>query len=316
MSPITQRPWRRYNGMLRLGVDLGGTKIEVAVLDAAGQFVFRERLPTPQGKYEGTVEAIASLVQRAETAVGGVDSIGIGTPGAISPRSGLIKNANSVVLNDKPLKQDIETRLNRSVSMANDANCLALSEARDGAAAGATSVFGVILGTGVGGALVFNGALIAGHNAIAGEWGHNPLPWPTADELPAPPCWCGKLGCTEQWLSGPAFARDYAQAAGRALSGAKSGADIITQAQAGDAAAIAALNRYTDRLARALAQVINLFDPEVIVLGGGMSNVGALYADVPLLWQPFVFSDAIDTRLVAPKFGDSSGVRGAAFLPS
>lgn len=298
--------------MLRLGVDLGGTKIEVAVLDAAGQFVFRERMPTPQGNYAGTVEAIAGLVHRAETVVGAVDSIGIGTPGAISPRSGLIKNANSVVLNDKPLKQAIEARLNRSVAMANDANCLALSEAHDGAAAGATSVFAVILGTGVGGALVFNGQLIGGHNAIAGEWGHNPLPWPMHDELPAPPCWCGKLGCTEQWLSGPAFERDYAQATGRSLSGA----GIITQAQAGDAAAMAVLNRYTHRLARALAQVINLFDPDVIVLGGGMSNVDALYADVPALWQQFVFSDAIDTRLVAPKFGDSSGVRGAAFLRS
>jgi fructokinase len=298
--------------MLRLGVDLGGTKIEVAVLDTAGQFVFRERQPTPQGNYTGTVEAIASLVHRAETAVGTVDSIGIGTPGAISPRSGLIKNANSVVLNDKPLKQDLEARLQRPVAMANDANCLALSEAHGGAAAGAASVFGVILGTGVGGALVFNGALIAGHNAIAGEWGHNPLPWPNGAEYPGPLCWCGKKGCAEQWLSGPAFERDYAQAAGRTLSGA----DIITQAQAGDAVAVAAQHRYTDRLARALAQVINLFDPEVIVLGGGMSNVAALYTVVPALWQSFVFSDAISTRLVAPQFGDSSGVRGAALLPS
>jgi fructokinase len=185
-------------------------------------------------------------------------------------------------------------------------------EAGDGAAAGAASVFGVLLGTGVGGALVFNGQLIGGHNAIAGEWGHNPLPWPSGAEYPEPLCWCGKLGCIEQWLSWPAFARDYAHTSGRALSGA----DIITQAQAGETLAVAALNRYTDRLARALAQVINVFDPEVIVLGGGMSNVATLYADVPALWQSFVFSDAISTRLVAPKFGDSSGVRGAAFLPS
>ena len=298
--------------MLRLGIDLGGTKTEVAVLDAAGGFVFRERLPTPQGDYAGTIETNARLVERAESAVGAVHSIGMGTPGAISPRSGLIKNANSVVLNDKPLKHDVEARLNRPIAMANDANCLALSEARDGAAAGAASVFGVILGTGVGGALVFNGVLVGGHNAIAGEWGHNPLPWPSAAEYPGPPCWCGKLGCTEQWLSGPAFARDYALATGQTLTAA----DIILKAQAADAPAIAALNRYADRLARALAQVINVFDPEVIVLGGGMSNVAALYAAIPALWQRFVFSDAITTRLVAPKFGDSSGVRGAAFLPS
>ncbi|MGC8697462.1 MAG: ROK family protein [Halothiobacillus sp.] len=310
MSPITPRPWPRYSGMLRLGIDLGGTKIEVAVLDVAGQFVFRERLPTPQGDYAGTLAAITRLVQQAEVAVGRVASIGMGTPGAISPRSGLIKNANSVVLNGKPLKQDIEARLNRPVAMANDANCLALSEVRDGAAAGASSVFGVILGTGVGGALVVSGELIPGHHAIAGEWGHNPLPWQNKAEYPGPLCWCGKQGCIEQWLSGPALARDYAEVTGQSMAGA----DIITQAQAGEAAARAALNRYIDRLARALAQVINLFDPEVIVLGGGLSNVAELYTEVPALWSQWVFSDAVETRLVAPLFGDSSGVRGAAFL--
>lgn len=295
---------------LRLGVDLGGTKVEVAVLDEAGDFLFRERLPTPQGDYVGTIETIATLIEQAEERLGRVGSIGVGTPGTTSPGTGLMKNANSVVLNDKPLKYDLETRLNRSVSMANDANCLALSEASDGAAAGARSVFGVILGTGVGGALVFNGQLIMGQNAIAGEWGHNPLPWTREGEYPGPACWCGHHGCIEQWLSGPAFMRDYKTASGQSLTGP----EIIAAVQTGDVEARAALDRYTHRLARALAHLINIFDPEVIVLGGGMSNVASLYEEVPALWDEFVFSDPISTRLVAPKFGDSSGVRGAAML--
>ena len=295
---------------LRLGVDLGGTKVEVAVLDEAGEFLFRERLPTPQGDYAGTIETIATLIEQAEERLGRVGSIGVGTPGTTSPGTGLMKNANSVVLNDKPLKYDLETRLNRSVSMANDANCLALSEASDGAAAGARSVFGVILGTGVGGALVFNGQLIMGQNAIAGEWGHNPLPWTHEGEYPGPACWCGHHGCIEQWLSGPAFMRDYQTASGQSLTGP----EIVAAVQSGDAEARAALERYTHRLARALAHLINIFDPEVIVLGGGMSNVASLYEDVPALWDEFVFSDPISTKLVAPKFGDSSGVRGAAML--
>lgn len=295
---------------LRLGVDLGGTKVEVAVLDEAGEFLFRERLPTPQGDYLGTIEAIATLIEHAEDKLGRVHSIGVGTPGTSSPRTGLMKNANSVVLNDKPLQYDLETRLNRSVSMANDANCLALSEATDGAAAGARSVFGVILGTGVGGGLVVDGKLIMGKNAIAGEWGHNPLPWMREDEFPGPVCWCGHLGCNEQWLSGPAFARDYKNNTSRTLTGP----EIIAAVEAGDEGARAALDRYVHRLTRGLAQVINIFDPEVIVLGGGMSNVTALYEEVPALWDEFVFSDPISTKLVAPKFGDSSGVRGAAML--
>ena len=294
----------------RLGVDLGGTKVEVAVLDEAGEFLFRERLPTPQGDYVGTIETIATLIEQAEERLGRVGSIGVGTPGTTSPGTGLMKNANSVVLNDKPLKYDLETRLNRSVSMANDANCLALSEASDGAAAGARSVFGVILGTGVGGALVFNGQLIMGQNAIAGEWGHNPLPWTREGEYPGPACWCGHHGCIEQWLSGPAFMRDYKTASGQSLTGP----EIIAAVQTGDVEARAALDRYTHRLARALAHLINIFDPEVIVLGGGMSNVASLYEEVPALWDEFVFSDPISTKLVAPKFGDSSGVRGAAML--
>lgn len=295
----------------RLGVDLGGTKIEVAVLDAANRILWREREPTPKGDYAGTVETMAALIERAETECGAVTSIGVGTPGTISPRSGLIKNANSVVLNDRPLKHDLETRLGREVVMANDANCLALSEsANDGAAAGASAVFGVILGTGVGGGLVVEGRVLLGRNAIAGEWGHNPLPWAKSDEQPGPSCWCGLDGCIEQWLSGPSFERDYAEQAGEPLDGAA----IVARSESGDPVASQALDRYVDRLARALAHVINLFDPDVIVLGGGMSNVKALYERVPARWDDFVFSDPITTRLVPPTFGDSSGVRGAAFL--
>ena len=295
----------------RLGVDLGGTKIEVAVFDSANAFVWREREPTPQGDYEGTVETMAALIERAERDCGPASSIGVGTPGTISPRTGLIKNANSVVLNDRPLKLDLEERLGRAVFMANDANCLALSEsANDGAAAGAASVFGVILGTGVGGGMVVNDHVLIGCNAIAGEWGHNPLPWPRGDEAPGPACWCGLHGCIEQWLSGPAFERDHVDATGRPLSGA----EIARLAGEGDRQGQEALARYEDRLARALAHVINLFDPEVIVLGGGMSNVDRLYTNVPAIWDQYVFSDPITTRLLPPRFGDSSGVRGAAFL--
>jgi len=295
----------------KLGVDLGGTKIEVAVLDDEHRILWREREPTPKGDYAGTVATMAELIERAERECGPVTSIGVGTPGTISPHSGLIKNANSVVLNDRPLKHDLEARLGRGVVMANDANCLALSEAADdGAAAGAGTVFGVILGTGVGGGLVVEGRALLGRNAIAGEWGHNPLPWTVVGEQPGPECWCGLHGCIEQWLSGPSFERDYAEQAGNRLDGAA----IVARAEAGDPVASAALDRYVDRLARALAHVINLFDPDIIVLGGGMSNVAALYDRVPGRWDDFVFSDPITTRLVPPRFGDSSGVRGAAFL--
>lgn len=295
----------------RLGIDLGGTKIEVAVLDADNTIVWREREPTPQGDYAGTVEGMARLVERAEREVGAVESIGVGTPGTISPRSGLIKNANSVVLNDRPLKADLEQRLGRAVAMANDANCLALSEsAGDGAAADAESVFGVILGTGVGGGLVVDRKVLIGRNAIAGEWGHNPLPWAREDETPGPSCWCGLQGCIERWLSGPGFESDYARLSGERLSGA----EIVERAGQGAPDAARALSDYEDRLARALAHVINLFDPDAIVLGGGMSNVQRLYVNVPTIWDRYVFSDPITTRLLPPRFGDSSGVRGAAFL--
>jgi len=295
----------------RLGIDLGGTKIEVGALDADNAIVWREREPTPQGDYTGTVEVMARLVERAEGDLGRAESIGVGTPGTISPRSGLIKNANSVVLNDRPLKTDLEQRLGRSVVMANDANCLALSEsAADGVAAEAESVFGVILGTGVGGGLVVDRKVLIGRNAIAGEWGHNPLPWAHGDESPGPSCWCGLEGCIEQWLSGPAFERDYEGLSGQRLSGA----EIVARAGQGDGDAERALADYENRLARALAHVINLFDPDAIVLGGGMSNVGRLYENVPAIWDCYVFSDPISTRLLPPRFGDSSGVRGAAFL--
>ncbi len=296
----------------RLGVDLGGTKIEVAVLGPDNHIRWREREPTPKGDYAGTVETMAALIERAERECGRADGIGVGTPGTISPRTGLIKNANSVVLNDRPLKRDLESRLGREVIMANDANCLALSEsADDGAAAEGDSVFGVILGTGVGGGLVVDGRVLVGRNAIAGEWGHNPLPWPVPEETPGPSCWCGLQGCIEQWLSGPSFERDYAEHAGESLDGAL----IVARAEEGHEPARQALERYSHRLARALAHVINLFDPDVIVLGGGMSNVTVLYDRVPAIWDEYVFSDPITTRLVAPRFGDSSGVRGAAFLP-
>ncbi|HHQ69437.1 MAG TPA: ROK family protein [Halothiobacillaceae bacterium] len=305
--------------MRKIGVDLGGTKIEVAVLDDQDEIIWRERVATPKGDYAGTIIAMVDLIKRAEADCGRVESIGVGTPGAISPATGLIKNANSVVLNDKPLKKDLEARLGRQIFMANDANCLALSETRGGAANGATSVFGVILGTGVGGGLVINGQVHTGANAIAGEWGHNPLPWVNEErELPGPQCWCGLRGCIEQWLSGPAFERDFAQHASLTESAERDhvpAKEIIQRADNQDKIALAAIERYEQRLARALAHMINMIDPEVIVLGGGMSNVDRLYEQVPRQWADYIFSDHVATRLVAPVFGDSSGVRGAAFLP-
>lgn len=304
--------------MRKIGVDLGGTKIEVAVLNTQDEIIWRERVSTPKGDYTGTVAAMADLIEQAETQCGRADSIGVGTPGAISPKTGLIKNANSVVLNDKPLKTDLEERLGRNVAMANDANCLALSESRGGAANGASSVFGVILGTGVGGGLVINGQVHTGANAIAGEWGHNPLPWVNDErELPGPQCWCGLRGCIEQWLSGPAFERDFAEQSALVETAERVPApEIIQRAEEEqEKLALAALERYEQRLARALAHMINLIDPEVIVLGGGMSNVARLYEQVPKQWGDYIFSDHVATRLVQPAFGDSSGVRGAAFLP-
>jgi fructokinase len=295
---------------LALGIDLGGTKIEIIALADSGAVLLRRRRQSPRGSYMGTLDAIRALVLEAEAELGAQGTVGFGTPGAISPASGLLKNSNSTWLNGRPLDRDLAEHLGRPIAIANDADCLALSEATDGAAAGAASVFAVILGTGVGGGLAIHGRVLAGPNAIAGEWGHNPLPWPAPSELPGPPCYCGLEGCIETWLSGPGLARDYHAATGIA----RDGPAIVAAAAAGDAAAEAALCRYEDRLARGLATVINILDPATIVLGGGVSNLERLYARVPAIWQRYVFSDVVRTRLLPPMHGDSSGVRGAAWL--
>ena len=295
--------------MLRIGIDLGGTKIEIAVYDHSGAQLLRRREPTPAGDYAATLAQIKKLVDDAERELGAQASIGIGTPGALSPSTGLMRNSNSTCLNNRPFKVDIQHTLNREVRLANDANCFALSEAIDGAAAGAASVFGVIIGTGAGSGIVIHGRVIDGPNAIAGEWGHNPLPWPEDDERPGAPCYCGKHGCIETFVSGPGLARDYLQQHGVSIT-----AKEIVARSATEAAANQALARYEDRLARSLATVINLLDPEVIVLGGGLSNIERLYENIPRLWGKWVFSDQVRTRLVRNVHGDSSGVRGAAWL--
>ena len=294
---------------MRIGIDLGGTKIEAIALDADGHERFRHRVPTPRGNYVATVEAVASLVALGESVVGS-STVGVGMPGVVSPATGLVKNANSTWLNGRPLSEDLAARLGRPVRLANDANCFALSEAADGAAAGLPVVFGVILGTGVGGGLVVNGRVVTGANAIAGEWGHNPMPWPEAGEWPGPPCYCGRTGCIETLLSGPGLARDHQGRTGRELDAA----GIVAAAAAGDADARESVATYERRLARGLASVVNVFDPDAIVLGGGVSNIARLYERVPRLWTEFVFSDAMVTRLVRAVHGDSSGVRGAAWL--
>jgi len=295
---------------MRIGVDLGGTKIEGIVLAPDGAEITRARVPTPQGDYRGTLAAVAALVTQLEHSAGRQCPVGIGMPGSWSRATGLVKNANSVCLNGQPLQRDLEDMLGRGLRFANDADCFALSEATDGAAAGAAVVFGVIIGTGTGGGIVVDGALLSGPNGIAGEWGHNPLPWPRADELPGPACYCGLQGCIETWLSGPGMTMDYQHRQGERLEAAV----IARRAGAGDARALDTLDRYADRMARALASVINILDPDVIVLGGGVSNVQQLYTAVPARWGCYVFSDQVDTRLVAARYGDSSGVRGAAWL--
>jgi fructokinase len=295
----------------RIGVDLGGTKIEAIALDAAGDARARRRIATPAGDYHGTVAAIAGLVAAIENEIGGRASVGIGMPGTLVAATGLVKNANSTWLNQRPLGRDVEAALGRPVRFANDANCFALSEASDGAAAGCAGVFGVILGTGVGGGIVIDGRLLLGANAIAGEWGHNPLPAPLHDELPGPACYCGRRGCIETFLSGPGLAADHRRHGGAALAGPQ----LAAAAAAGDPACRATLERYADRLARALAAVINLIDPDAIVLGGGLSALAALYEEVPHRWGRYIFSDrVITTRLLPPRHGDASGVRGAAWL--
>lgn len=294
----------------RIGVDLGGTKIEAIALDAGGTERFRRRLPTPRDDYDATLDTIATLVREAEVAIGARATVGVGTPGSISRATGLLRGSNSVCLNGRPIREDLARRLGREVRITNDANCFALSEATDGAGAGADVVFGVILGTGVGAGIVVAGRVLDGPNGIAGEWGHNPLPWPRDDERPGATCFCGRAGCIETFLAGPGLARDHARVAGETLDAHA----IAARAAAGDAACEATLARYEERLARALAQVINLLDPDVVVLGGGLSNLDRLYTAVPRLWGPWVFSDRVDTRLVRHRHGDSSGVRGAAWL--
>jgi fructokinase len=296
---------------IRIGVDLGGTKIEAIALARDGNIAFRHRVPTPPDPYENTVAAITQLVREVETATGtsvahGTASVGVGIPGTISPQTGLIKNANSVRLIGHPLDKDLGAALGGPVRLSNDADCFALSEASDGAGAGARSVWGIILGTGCGSGLVRDGSVIQGPNSIAGEWGHNPLPWPRDEERPGPKCYCGKSGCTEQFLSGPGLSADD----GRDMSAT----DIADAALKGDRTAQATMARWLDRLARATATVINIFDPDVIVVGGGLSKISQIYAEVPKLWPLYVFSDTVVTRIVPPKHGDSSGVRGAAWL--
>jgi fructokinase len=298
---------------MRIGIDLGGTKIEGIVLDDAGQERARLRVATPKGSYEETVQAVAGVVRELESKVGARCPVGIGHPGAISPATGLIKNANSTQLNGHPLDRDLKHALERDeVRLSNDANCFAVSEAADGAGRGWPIVFGVILGTGVGGGVVIEGRALVGAQAIAGEWGHNALPLPRDDERPGPLCYCGRRGCIEAWLSGPAFQRQFAERTGRTLSAT----GIADAAESGDGAAATALELYCDRLARALANVMNLIDPHVIVLGGGLSKMKPLYRRVPELWRGYLFSepDRIATRLLPPLHGDSSGVRGAAWL--
>ena len=295
---------------MRIGIDLGGTKIEGIALSPDGVELARRRVSTPRGDYRGSIATITAIVVELERECGTTGSVGVGMPGTISPATGLVKNANSTWLNGQALEQDLSAALARPVRFANDANCFALSEATDGAAAGAPVVFGVILGTGTGGGVVVHGRVLVGPNAVAGEWGHNAMPWPDAAEWPGPSCYCGRRGCIETFLSGPAMAQDHAAATGQSLDGPA----IVDAATAGDAAAMATIGRYERRLAKALASVINVLDPDVIVLGGGLSSVQRWYDTVPGLWGAWVFSDRVDTRLVPPRFGDSSGVRGAAWL--
>jgi len=297
---------------MRIGIDLGGTKIEGIVLDASGAARARLRVPTPAGDYDATVAVVAEVAGTLEAQSGPATSVGIGIPGTVWPASGLVKNANSTWIIGRPLHDDLAHALARPVRLANDANCFVVSEAADGAAAGAEVVFGVILGTGVGGGIVIRGHVLTGINAIVDEWGHNPLPWPTEDERPGPACYCGQWGCSETFLSGPGLERDYEAATGRQATAETIAADAC--AVEPDPEAAAAMARYANRLARGLAGVINVLDPDVIVLGGGLSNVEALYERVPDLWQEWVFSDRADTRLVRNCHGDSSGVRGAAWL--
>ena len=296
--------------MIRIGVDLGGSKIEIIALRADGHELLRRRLPTPAGDYGATLGAVVGMIKAAEDDLGESGSIGIGTPGAISRVTGLLKNANSTCLNGRRVREDLQELLGREVRIANDANCFALSEATDGSGSGAEVVFGVILGTGVGGGIVVSGRVISGVNGIAGEWGHNPLPMPRAEDFPLAECYCGRMGCIETYLSGPSMARLHKLATGSSLAPPA----IVAAAASGDREAEHTVSLYEERLARSLANVINILDPDVLVLGGGMSNIGRLYQNIPRLWERHVFSDRVDTKLARHHHGDSGGVRGAAWL--
>lgn len=295
---------------LRIGVDLGGTKIAAIALDGDGTTVASRRTATPREDYSATIETIAEMIDSLERQAGRNGTIGIGIPGSLSPATGRVRNANSTWLNGQPFDRDLAIHLERRIRMANDANCFALSEACDGSAAGASTVFGVILGTGCGGGLVVDGKLLNGPLAIAGEWGHNPLPWPEPDEYPGPECWCGRRGCVETWVSGPALSADHERRTGERLSVQ----EIAAGAAQGDEAALASLDKHASRLARALAAVVNLVDPDVIVLGGGLSALTHLYERLPELMAPHVFSDVAKVTVRPPRYGDASGVRGAAWL--
>lgn len=295
--------------MVQIGIDFGGTKIEAAALDGTGRFLARHRLPNP-GNYDRAIEDIGALIKRIEREVGATGTIGIGAPGSVSPRTGQMRNSNSTYLNGRTLREDLQSALGRDIYLSNDANCMALSEAVDGAAAGARSAFAVIVGTGVGGGLVVDGQIVEGANGISGEWGHVPLPWMNAEEFPGRECWCGNLGCLETFVSGTGLQNAYTTATGRRLDGE----GIIQSVHRGDAAGAAVLDRYIDQLGRALAMIVNIFDPDVFVLAGGMSNVEELYPRLPEVVRRYAFGDAWEGRIVAAKWGDSSGVRGAARL--
>jgi fructokinase len=294
----------------RIGIDLGGTKIEGAAIDVSGSVQVRRRIATPVQDYPATIEAITALARGIEQEIGAKASVGVGIPGAISPATGLVKNANSTWLIGRPLQRDIEAALGRPTRLANDANCFALSEATDGAGAGMETVFGVILGTGVGGGIAIGGRILVGANAIAGEWGHNPLPWPSPDEIPGPACYCGRSGCIESFLSGPGLAADHYRHCRTSLGAP----GIARGAASGDPECRTSMTRYIHRLARGLASVINLVDPDAIILGGGLSGISLLYEEIPQLWRQYIFSERVVTRLLPPVHGDSSGVRGAAWL--
>ncbi len=297
---------------MKLGIDVGGTKIEILALDDHGKELLRRRIPTPRGAYQPIIDSICRLVEEVELECGSKATVGLGIPGTITPRTGLVKNANTTELIGHSLQKDLEKILDRSIAVANDANCFALSEAWDGAGADATTVFGIILGTGCGGGIVHRKQLLVGINSIGGEWGHNRLPDPLAEDLPSPPCYCGHRGCLETYISGSGLARDFAQFTGRPLTAQQ----IVELASEGDAEADAALVRLEHRLARSLAVVINILDPDLIVVGGGLSNCERIYTNVPKIWGAYIFSPEVETRMVRAKFGDSSGVRGAAHLNS